>query len=466
MKQHLILLLFLLLCQAAFGADNDKSDTLCYPQQTTSPPLGDHPICDRTPTERATFDADTGKVILPAVRINQTNGYLYSLELSLLSAADAPILNFEMTNYCLIQEPISLPSSVDIATLTLPPGQIHIPAIDIEGITYSADLDVEQPSTQVWEENEIFTRKKEQVTFKVLRREIRENTEKPKYPVLFVHGLNSDGETWKNYYDSGWISKGLTYGGNIYIRDKYHLFEPGDNANQNPDDSNLRRQTRSNYLSFFEIKVKKDGGLVEKTTGDFYTMNFSNNNDISFAAQGLELKAVVNKVAEWTGKNGVYIVAHSMGGLATRSYLQYFNDDKVKGLITMGTPHKGSRNDMLGSLGSAIVSGDVTEQLEQNSVDLDMLNKDCPSLSEKCSLPGNIKYFFIVVRGDGFWGKYSDDEGDGVVPFYSQWIEKGIGEEKTDPEVIIEGKVQVHTDEPGNSDIETKVWNKLIEWSN
>jgi len=471
----LLALLFLLsVSQMVFGADNEvgESDTLteCYPHQTTfsQPPIPeDYPICDGAiePTERATFDVDTGKVILPAVRVNQKGGYVYSLELSLLSAADDPILRFEMTHYCLLQEPSSLPRHAEIATLTLPPGKIRIPAIEIEGITYSASLEVEHPSRQVWEESEIFTRKKERVRFKVPRREVRQEAEKPKYPVLFVHGLKSSGQTWESYYTGWWQDRKLTYGGNIYIRDKYHLFEAGEEANQN---NLLTRRTRSDPLSFFEIKVKKNKKLVEAPNNDFYTMNFSSNNNISFAAQGLELKAIVNKISEWTGKEGVYVVGHSMGGLATRAYLQYFNDDKVKGLITVGTPHKGSRKDWFGKLGSAFVSGDIVEQLKPNSIDLNMLNDDCPQLSEECPLPGNVNYFFVVVRGDrgflfGFGGEYPDNKGDGIVPIDSQWLED-IGN-KTEPEISISGKIEVHTSEPGNADIEKLVWNKLMTWS-
>jgi len=352
MKQRfnktLLTLLFLLpICQVVFGATNEVGEpdalTECYPHQTTTffqPPIPqDYPICDGaiTPTDRATFEADTGKVILPAVRVNQKAGYVYSLELSLLSAADDPMLTFEITHYCLIQEPSDLPSRTNIATLTLPPGQIHIPAIEIGGITYSASLEVEQPSTQVWEESEIFTRKKEHILFRVARRDIRQEVEKPKYPVLLVHGSNSDGKTWKKYYkpDSGWwTSKGLQYGGNIYIRDKYHLFEPGKDA-ENLFPNRLRR---SDYLSFFEIKVDKEQGRDE-LTGDFYTMNFSNNKDISIAAQGLQLKAIVNKISEWRKTEGVYIVAHDLGGVAAKAYLHFYNDEKVKGLITIAMPH-------------------------------------------------------------------------------------------------------------------------------
>jgi len=55
-----------------------------------------------------------------------------------------------------------------------------------------------------------------------------------------------------------------------------------------------------------------------------------------------QLEAAVNEVLAATGANQLVIVAHSMGGLVTRAYLDRFGDAKVAHVVTLGTPHLGT----------------------------------------------------------------------------------------------------------------------------
>lgn len=56
-----------------------------------------------------------------------------------------------------------------------------------------------------------------------------------------------------------------------------------------------------------------------------------------------ELNVFINNVLSQTGKEKVDIVAHSMGGLSSRYYIQNLGGhDKVGSLITLGSPHKGT----------------------------------------------------------------------------------------------------------------------------
>lgn len=56
---------------------------------------------------------------------------------------------------------------------------------------------------------------------------------------------------------------------------------------------------------------------------------------------GIRLSEAVDKVLAKTGQDKVDIIAHSMGGLVTRSYLQNFGDDKVRKTVLIGTPNHG-----------------------------------------------------------------------------------------------------------------------------
>jgi pimeloyl-ACP methyl ester carboxylesterase len=55
-----------------------------------------------------------------------------------------------------------------------------------------------------------------------------------------------------------------------------------------------------------------------------------------------QLAAAIDEVLAATGSNKVFIVAHSMGGLVARAYLDQFGDAKVAHIVTLGTPHRGT----------------------------------------------------------------------------------------------------------------------------
>ena len=189
----------------------------------------------------------------------------------------------------------------------------------------------------------------------------------PSYPVLLVHGFTSNGNTWKTYISDWTQNKNMIYGGRITIDDKFHIFQPGGDANSN---SFASLDFDMDNLFDINIKCPPNHQCGENFDMDnLFDMNFSNNNDISFFAQGIELQQAVKKILEVTGAEGVYVVAHSMGGLAARVYLQFFNDHKIRGLITIGTPNGGVplENILPLSLG-----GDVQDQFKVESDDLNI----------------------------------------------------------------------------------------------
>jgi triacylglycerol lipase len=51
----------------------------------------------------------------------------------------------------------------------------------------------------------------------------------------------------------------------------------------------------------------------------------------------------IDEVLAATGAGQLIVVAHSMGGLAARAYLRQYGNARVAGLVTLGSPHQGSR---------------------------------------------------------------------------------------------------------------------------
>jgi len=133
------------------------------------------------------------------------------------------------------------------------------------------------------------------------------------YPVILMHGWCGKDTSWysflrdiENYY-------GYSYGGNL----DFCLNQDGD-------------FTKANLTT----DIKDWTNINQLYSGDFYTINFdidssgtkyakSNYSNQSAAIkQGIAMKKAIQHVLEVTGKDKVILVAHSMGGLASREYLQ------------------------------------------------------------------------------------------------------------------------------------------------
>jgi pimeloyl-ACP methyl ester carboxylesterase len=168
------------------------------------------------------------------------------------------------------------------------------------------------------------------------------------YPILFIHGLNSSSSTWDattTYFDSQY---NYTFGG----RFDFCLNADGNNGTAN---LNLYPTPGADIAAFETTMIN----------GDYYTLNFNVNTDGSIGTgalsnqsaiykQGIAVKKAIERIMQLTGKNKVILVGHSMGGLASRQYLQntnYWQSDNahhVAKLLTLGTPHGGSNASDIG----------------------------------------------------------------------------------------------------------------------
>ncbi|UGS22667.1 T9SS type A sorting domain-containing protein [Flavobacterium channae] len=162
------------------------------------------------------------------------------------------------------------------------------------------------------------------------------------YPIIFIHGLNSSSETWNtstDYYDTQY---GFTFGG------RFDFCLNADNNNTT---------TNKNFYPTAGADIAAFESLVQN--GDYFYVNFNVNpngavgttvlsNQSAIAKQGAAVRVAVQRVMEVTGKNKVILVGHSMGGLASREYIQNSynwqadNQHHVAKLLTLGTPHGGS----------------------------------------------------------------------------------------------------------------------------
>ncbi len=168
------------------------------------------------------------------------------------------------------------------------------------------------------------------------------------YPIIFIHGLNSISDVW---YDLGlqMINSGLSVGGRIDIC----LNDDGNNIVTNK----LVYPTPNADIALYTDYINN------LSVGDFYFLNFdvdnfgrlrSNtnftdvlSNESAIVKQGVALNMAIQIVLQKTGRDKVILMGHSMGGLASREYLQNSSNWQPDGqhhvakLVTTGTPHGG-----------------------------------------------------------------------------------------------------------------------------
>jgi hypothetical protein len=97
-------------------------------------------------------------------------------------------------------------------------------------------------------------------------------------------------------------------------------------------------------LSGFPITVKASYYYdYYYSLGSYIHITKSTDNIDTYA---IRLNDIINIVKYKTGKPKVNIIAHSMGGLVARRYLQIFGEDSVDKLILIATPNEGIKGDV------------------------------------------------------------------------------------------------------------------------
>ena len=92
-----------------------------------------------------------------------------------------------------------------------------------------------------------------------------------------------------------------------------------------------------NASAFIQMKTKiqKRGWL------HVFTMNYSTLNK-KLIEMANELSWQVDKIIGITGASQIDIVAHSLGGIVSRYYMSSIGQGKIKNLVTLGAPYKGT----------------------------------------------------------------------------------------------------------------------------
>ena len=177
------------------------------------------------------------------------------------------------------------------------------------------------------------------------------------YPIILIHGLNSSSETWDSLTDFFENQYGLNYGGRFDFCLNYTgnnatastKFYPDSGADiaffTNPNDTT---QIKCGDFYCVNFDVGNDGSVFPSSSSPYYVLS----NQSAIVKQGLAVKYAIQYVLQKTRRDKVILMGHSMGGLASREYIQnpsnWQSDGKyhVAKLVTTGTPHGGSNSSM------------------------------------------------------------------------------------------------------------------------
>lgn len=168
------------------------------------------------------------------------------------------------------------------------------------------------------------------------------------YPIIFVHGLDSNSDVWFDL-STQMINSGLSFGGRID-------FCLNDNGNNNTANKLIYPAPNADIALYTNY-------ITDISAADIYWLNFdvdnfgrlggSTNftdvlsNEAAIVKQGIAIKLAIQIVLQKTGRDKVILMGHSMGGLASREYIQnpinWQSDGNhhVAKLVTTGTPHGG-----------------------------------------------------------------------------------------------------------------------------
>lgn len=257
----------------------------------------------------------------------------------------------------------------------------NLPKIEINNETYFSNLTLGEPSPICCLKNECY---------KCI------DDSSINYPVILVHGhsFNEKISAELSLEAFSEFSKRMETDGYIYAGDLY--------GSRYDESSQSYLGTINNSVV---IKTTYYIDILETEEGSFILESKGDNID-TYAER---LNEVVLNVKYLTGKDKVIIVAHSMGGLVTRRYLQLYGEENLDRLVLVGIPNKGVDGFILNYcpvLGADVECADLSE----NSSFLNELNND--------SLP-DIPVYNIVGLGC-FW---ENSDGDGIVKNKSAYLE-------------------------------------------
>jgi len=209
-----------------------------------------------------------------------------------------------------------------------------------------------------------------------------------KFPVVFVHGHSVNKKTSADYSLDVFnkLQKELEKDGYLNAG-SISLYTPVDTSPGVWGLSQAPVSIKASY--YFDVFKEPENYVVVQTKSE------------NIDTYALRLREIIQTIKHRTGKPKVVIIAHSMGGLVSRRYLQIFGEEDVEKLIMIGTPNHGIEGD-IAHICPIIGDKYACRDMAVNSLFMNKLNRG--------ELP-NIKVYMIIGNGCQMDGQ----PGDGTV---------------------------------------------------
>ena len=159
------------------------------------------------------------------------------------------------------------------------------------------------------------------------------NCTEKNYPVIFLHGhaFNRGISAEYSIEDFQAIQEKLETDG--YLNAGALLISPQEEQEAIWSEINYPLTLRASY--YFDIYQNPGESSVIQTKSD------------SLDSYALRLKDIIDSAKYKTGKNKAIVIAHSMGGLVVRRYMQIFGSDSFDRFVMIGTPNHGISDNIL-----------------------------------------------------------------------------------------------------------------------
>lgn len=153
------------------------------------------------------------------------------------------------------------------------------------------------------------------------------------YPVILLHGhdfsasvsaehaLDAFDKIQKKMEQDGYLNVGPLLLGDYTTDDKNIFAQP------------LPLTVKASY--YFDINLNTGKNIVIQTKAD------------NIDTYAIRLKDTIDVLKYKTGKDKVDVVAHSMGGLVLRRYMEIFGSDSINKVVLIGTPNEGIDSETL-----------------------------------------------------------------------------------------------------------------------
>ena len=220
-----------------------------------------------------------------------------------------------------------------------------------------------------------------------------------KFPVVFVHGHSVNKKTAADYSLDAFnkLQKELEKDGYLNAG-SISLYTPVDTSPGVWGLSQAPVSIKASY--YFDVFKEPENYVVVQTKSE------------NIDTYALRLREIIQTVKYKTGKPKVILIAHSMGGLVSRKYLQIFGEDDVEKLIMIGTPNQGIEGD-IAHVCPIIGDKYACRDMAVNSLFMNKLNRG--------ELP-NIEINMIIGEGCMMNGQ----PGDGTVLVKNAKLEGGM----------------------------------------